>query len=134
MVNVEELKKENQEINDVISVLSDLIPNPDLRENPVFCELLKRFSDKVNMHLAHEGRAVYSELLTHGDSEGKEVAAKFMNNTSQLKKFLTDYSRHWCHKPANSGDHEDFVGQTKEIFHLVNERINLETNRLFPIL
>ena len=29
--------------------------------------------------------------------------------------------------------HEEFMQETREIFHLVNDRINLEKSKLFPL-
>ncbi|MCW9013068.1 MAG: hemerythrin domain-containing protein [Gammaproteobacteria bacterium] len=129
-----ELKSENQKIADTIAVLSHLINHNELRSNPVFCDLLKQFSDSVNDHLKHEGRSVYSELLPHKENGDYEVATKFINNTNMLTKILGDYAKHWCKAPRNFNNDEAFIDETKEIFHLVTERITLEQDKLFPLL
>jgi hypothetical protein len=35
--------------------------------------------------------------------------------------------------PQFKAGHEEFMKETGEIFHLVNDRINLEKNKLFPL-
>ena len=136
MVNVAEFSRENQELTDLGAVLDILVVNPDMRGNPVFCELLSSFSEKIRAHLDHEDRSMYAELLSHDDKSVNEVASKFINNTHQLRTILTNYVKRWCHTTRGSKDmtgHEEFMQETREIFHLVNDRINLEKNKLFPL-
>ncbi len=138
MVNVAEFSKENQEIVQLCSILNILVDNGDLRDNPVFCELLSSFRDKIWTHLVHEDRAVYAELLNHRDKSVNEVADQFINNTHALKKILATYLKRWCHTAGSiAGDREandSFLDETREIFRLVDERINLENTKLFPII
>jgi hypothetical protein len=129
-----ELQKENQEITDTIEVLTHLISHNELRNNPVFCKLLKKFSVTVNDHLKHEGRSAYKELLPQKDNGGHEVATQFINNTSQLHKIMNDYAKHWCKAPHDFSTNEAFIDETKNIFHLVTERIHLEQDKLFPLI
>ena len=130
----DELKKENQDILDNIEVLTYLITHDELRNNPVFCNLLKQFSVTVDEHLKHQGRSAYKELLPHNDNGAHEVATKFINNTSQLNKIMNDYAKHWCKAPHDFKTNEAFIDETKNIFHLVSERINLEEKKLFPYI
>ena len=134
MTLVAELKTENKKISDTIEVLSHLISHNELRSNPIFCDLLKDFSDSVNDHLKHEGRSVYNTLLPSKENGNYDVATKFINNTNMLNKILGDYTKHWCKAPRNFNNDEAFVNETKEIFHLVTERITLEQDKLFPLI
>ena len=129
-----ELEIENKDISDTIEVLSYLISHHQLRNNPVFCNLLKQFSETVNSHLNHESRAAYTKLLPQNDNGAHEVATQFLNNTNQLHKIMNDYTRHWCKAPHDFNTNESFVDETKNIFHLVTERINLEQNKLFQYI
>jgi len=129
-----ELQNENKDIIDNIEVLTYLINHHQLRSNPVFCKLLKDFSETVHNHLNHEGRTAYKVLLAKDDKSTNEVANQFMNNTSQLNKILKNYAKHWCHAPHDDSTNEAFVDDTKNIFHLVTERINLEEKKLFQLI
>lgn len=130
----DELQKENQEISDTIEVLTHLIAHNELRNNQVFCKLLKDFSTTVNDHLKHESRTAYKSLLPLKDNGGHEIAEQFMNNTNQLNKIMNDYTRHWCKAPHDFSTNEAFIDETKHIFHLVTERINLEQDKLLPLI
>jgi len=133
MLPVTELQTENREIEDLRVVLSVLIANSDLRNNAVFCELLDRFRRKLEGHLTHEARALYPEMLTHKDQDLNKVASKFVDNTHELERILTGYTKRWC-KNYHSGDRDLFINETEEIFRLVDERLQMETKRLFPAL
>ena len=137
MVNIAEFRHENQELVDLCAILNVLVVNADLRSNSVFCELLERFSNRIKAHLDHEDRSIYAELLNHDDKNINKVANQFMNNTHQLRQILSSYIKRWCHHPGAGSDttgHEVFLKETQAIFHLVDERIKLESNKLFPVL
>jgi succinate dehydrogenase flavin-adding protein (antitoxin of CptAB toxin-antitoxin module) len=133
MIPVEELRRENSEIKDLSDIIYGLVSNPSLRENAVFCELLERFQNKLDDHLKHEARSIYPELLNHDDANVKQIAKSFLGNTHELERLLSKYAKRWC-KHVNSENHAEFENETKEIFRLVNERIQLEENHLFPVL
>ena len=112
---IEELRNENDEINELSDVLSILISNHTMRTNRIFCELLKRFQDKLDNHLKHEARSIYPEILNHSDNSIKKVAKDFMSN-------------------INTDNHEEFETETKTIFRLINDRFQMEEAHLFNIL
>lgn len=132
MVDVEELKQENQNILNLTQVLHHLIEVEKLRNNPVFCELMERFNKSVEAHLAHEDRTVYSDLLNHDERQIHMLADQFISNTHELRRLMADYTKKWCKSEA--GDHAVFVEKTREIFSLVDMRINLEDSKLFPAI
>jgi len=133
MIPVEELRSENNEIKQLSDVLYGLVSNTSLRDNPVFCELLERFQNKLDYHLKHEARSIYPELLNHKDNNIKQVAKSFLGNTHELERILSKYSKRWCHH-IGTQQHKDFENETKEVFRLVSERIQLEEAHLFPVL
>ena len=134
MAIVEEFQTENRNIIDLRQVLGVLVEKPDLHDNPVVCELLARFSEKLKMHLQHEDRSVYSGLLKHPDHAVNAVARRFIDNTHELNRILSKYTKRWCRPGADLSDHAAFTGESKEVFHLVDERLELESKRLFPLL
>ena len=130
---IEELRNENTEIKELIDVLSKLTNDESLRTNKVFCELLQQFQDKVDNHLRHESRSIYSELLNHDESSIKKVASDFLSNTHELEKIKSKYIKRWCHQ-INVANHDEFKTETKEFFKLINDRIQMEETHLFNVL
>ena len=130
---IEELRNENAEIKELCDVLSKLIDDESLRTNKVFCELLQRFQDKVDNHLRHESRSIYSEMLNHDESSIKKVASDFLSNTRELEKIKSKYIKRWCHQ-INADNHDKFKNETEEFFKLINDRIQMEETYLFKVL
>ena len=133
MIEIEELRNENDEIKDLSDVLSCLISKQSLRTNTVFCELLQRFQTKLDSHLKHEARSIYPELLSHDDKNIKQVAKDFLANTHELERILSKYVKRWCNH-INTENHEEFENETMVVFRLVNDRIEMEEAHLFSVL
>jgi len=134
MVSVEELRKENDEIVELCTILSTVVENVELLGNSVYQELLQRFRYKVRDHLAHEDRSVYQDMVANGDQASRRVASQFMGNTHELKRLFAGYDRRWRRGRAPDGDRDAYVDDTKELFRLVCARVKLESEKLFPLL
>lgn len=86
----------------------------------------------TNLRVTNSG----PELLSYDDKNVNEVASKFIDNTHQLRIILSSYVMRWCHATRGVDDstgHDVFLDETREIFRLVNDRMNLEKNKLFPL-
>ncbi|MDH5485272.1 MAG: hemerythrin domain-containing protein [Gammaproteobacteria bacterium] len=130
MYTLDELKKQNKEIADLIDVLAILIEQPSLRENPFVCELVSRFNEKVWMHLVFEENTIYSELSKHHNPDISEIAGHFHGSAKNVRKNFTHYVKLWCHSTT---DHAMLVDESKKIFQLIRDRISYETNEMFPL-
>ena len=133
MIPVQELRIENEGIKDLSDVLSKLVPDQGLRTNTVFCELMQRFQTKLDMHLKHEARSIYPELLNHEEKNIKKIAKDFLSNTHELERILSRYVKRWC-THINADNHDEFERETMEIFKLVDARITMEETYLFNVL
>jgi len=133
MVPVNEFREENREISDLSAVLSTLLTNDKIVANPVVCELFDRFHGKLSAHLNHEDRSAYGDLLRHRGNGAVKIASEFLENTHELRKIVSRYNRKWC-KGKNKADMALFTQETTDLFGLVEQRLQLEESKLFPIL
>jgi len=133
MIPLEEFQKENQELADMCEVLSTLVQDHALRSNGVLCELLARFIRQVDDHITHEDRIIYGDLLAQHTPEANKLASHFLGNTQELKRICNSYKKDWCKTPHSEEDHEKYVKDSMDIFRLVCDRIDFETNKIFPI-
>jgi len=133
MVPVNEFRAENQEISNLCAVLHTLLDNDQVVTNPIVCELFDRFHDRLSKHLEHEDRSAYGELLRHSGKAAGKLASEFLENTHELKKIVHKHNKKWC-KGGEEKDIENFKRETHQLFDLVDQRLNLEENKLFPIL
>ena len=132
MIPIEEFRAENQEIRDLCNILGMSVDMYSLRSNSVVCELIERFADRVNAHLAHEDRSIYRDLLKKHTHEADMIADKFLGNTRELKRIFNEYNRGWCRKPHSETVHTKYVEESRQMFKLVCERIDFEEKKIFP--
>ena len=134
MIPVEEFEKENQEIIEICVVLRTLVKDHALRTNTIVCDLMGRFMDRVEKHIAHEDRIVYGDLLAQHTAEADKLASHFLGNTQELKRITKSFKKDWCQTPHNADEHDKYIDGTMDIFKLVCDRIEFETNKIFPFL
>jgi len=134
MYSLNELKKQNQEINDLIEVLRVLINNKKLINNPFVCELVSRFNEKVWMHLVFEDNTIYSELAKHHNQDISEIAQSFHDNAKEIKKEFSCYVKLWCKASGTDHHHQAFCGNSLEMLNKIQLRIKYETDKIFPLV
>jgi len=134
MYSLDELKQQNQDIKNLCNVLSVLIEDKSLHDNPYVCELMARFKEKVWMHLVFEDNTVYVELLRHENESVSDIAGKFHDSAKVIKKRFSGYVRNWCNSAVSDAEHEALLVESREIFNLIRERVNYENEQMFPLI
>ncbi|TNF38527.1 MAG: hemerythrin domain-containing protein [Gammaproteobacteria bacterium] len=134
MYTLDELKRQNQEITDLVDILSVLMQHPHLRKNPFVCDLVSSFNEKVWMHLVFEENTIYCELARHHNPDISNIAKKFHDTSRQVKKHFSHYVKLWCQTSANKADQETFLEESQKVFDLVRERIRFENDEMFPLV
>lgn len=134
MYTLDELKRQNREIGDLIDVLSVLIVNRQLRRNPFVCELVSSFNEKVWMHLVFEENTIYSELAKHHNPDISDIAQAFHESARRIRKDFSHYVKLWCKTSTSDDQHEAFIDQSTRIFDLIRERIRYESEEMFPLI
>ena len=134
MYSLDELKQQNQDIKNLCNVLSVLIEDKSLHDNPYVCELMSSFREKVWMHLVFEDNTVYAELVRHQSKSVSDIAKKFHDSAKVIKKNFSGYVRRWCNKAVTDEEHQALLEESREIFRLIRERINYENEQMFPLI
>jgi len=134
MYTLKELKKQNQEISDLIEVISTLLDNKNLITNPFVCDLVSRFNEKVWMHLVFEDNTIYSELARHDNPDISEIAQRFHDSAKEIKKEFSAYVKLWCKASGADHHHQAFCGNSQEMLEKIKQRIDYESNKIFPLI
>ncbi len=134
MYSLDELKAQNQEISDLCAVLSVLVEQKSLHNNPFVCELMARFKEKVWLHLVFEDNTIYSALSRHDNSSVSGVAKDFHDSARELKKRFSSYVRRWCNASIGESEHAELVAESRKIFQLINDRVEFENEKMFPLV
>ena len=136
MVTYDELHTENHDITELSNVLLYLFKDRSMCDTETCCELFHRYMDKVKHHIELVDKNLYSGLLTHDDHDVQKMARNFMSGSQEIRKIMAAYTKQWCpRKKADSlniADYDRFLRETEEMFELVLERIQDETEKLYP--
>jgi len=134
MYSLIELKQQNKEISDLIEVMEALVNNKKLITNPFVCDLVKRFNEKVWMHLVFEDKSIYAELAKHHNPKISEIAQEFHNSAKEIKKDFSSYMKLWYQAAGANQHHQAFVKCTPDIFKKIKLRIKFESDKIFPLI
>lgn len=134
MYSLDELKEQNKEISQLCDVLSVLMEQKSLHNNPFVCELMTRFKEKVWVHLVFEDNTIYAALLHTGDETISNTAKTFHDSAKEIKHRFSGFVRHWCSMPGSDSEHDMLSNESREIFALIRERITYEEEKIFPLV
>lgn len=133
MIPLEILKQQHEEICELVHVLSLLVPDERARKGRTVENLFSELAKKVGEHLVLEDDTLYKELLVHQDPEVQRTARNFLSGSHELKRVFSEYLQYACHPGSNQKECEAFVKETKEIFHILQERIRMEESKFYPL-
>lgn len=133
MITFEELYKQNHKIAELAKVLSFVIEDRSMCDTDITCDLFFDFADSVKSHLDLEDKELYQSLLTHRDQQVKNTADRFLSGSNEIKRVFGQYLKRWCrNKSLRIRDHNLFVEETREMFELIQQRIEDEIEKLYP--
>jgi len=135
MLSFDELNEQNHKISELSQVVLHLIRERAMCDMDTTCDIFFMFVDTVNNHFKLEDTNVYGKLLSHSDKKVTNVASQFMSGSVEIKKIFQNYIKKWCHnKRLRVKNHEDFVKDTEEMMRLVLNRVQDETEKLYPLV
>jgi hemerythrin-like domain-containing protein len=135
MVTFEELNTQNHKIMELSKVLQTVIQDRALCDNEVTCDLFFQYVDQVKGHLDIEDKHLYAALLNHKERSVNNIAKQFLSGSAEIKRIFETYLHKWCKKRAMMiRDHQAFVNETEDMFRLVLNRIQDETEQLYPLI
>lgn len=134
MYSLAELKKQNQDISQLCDVLSVLMENLSLHDNPYVDELMARFKEKVWMHLVFEDNTVYAGLLKSDNQDIRDAAKTFHDSAREIKHRFASFVKHWRTMAVGNEEHESLCKDCREIFAMIRDRIEFENRQIFPLI
>lgn len=137
MLTYDQLNAQNDRITELTNVLDNLLSDRLLCDSTVTSELFFRYVDKVKEHLELTDSKLYSQLLTQGDTDITNTANRFMGGSKEIKRIFAKYLKKWCQLQKQQllvRNYEEFTEETKEIFEMVLDRIQDETEHLYPLV
>ena len=137
MATIAQLNQQNHRITELTNVLSELLGNRSLCDSQITCDLFFRYVEEVKVHLEIMDSVVYARLLTHKDRRVNNMVDRFMGGSKEIKRIFSQYLGRWCkltRKELVIKEYDDFLAETREMFDMVLDRIQDETEQLYPVV
>ena len=82
---------------------------------------------------------MYKDLLASPDDKVTNVTKNFMSGSVEVKKILREFTHRWCPSSKKRDslhikDHAKFLQDTDELFDIILQRIQDETEHLYPLV
>lgn len=137
MVTYDEINSQNDRITELSNVLGYLLADRSMCDTQVTCDLFFEYVDRVKEHMELSDKRLCGKLLVHADRQVTNTAKNFLSGSIEIKRIMADYLKKWCNKTRQElriKDYEEFRSDTEEMFELVLNRIQNETEKLYPLL
>ena len=135
MLSFTQLNEQNNKIKELSSVLNYLIENKEMCSKEATCDLFLKYAEEVTDHLYLEEKEVYRHLLNHDDLRVRNTVNDFFSGSIEIKRVFNEYLGQWCkNKKLRVTKHTEFVEDTHQMFGLVLNRIDAESNILYPMI
>ena len=135
MVNYQELHQQNHKITELTNILQHLLGDRSLCDSEVTCNLFFDYVNMVKEHMAVTDSDMYSTLLGSGDQKLSNIANRFMGGSREINRIFSAYLKRWCkikNKELVIKEYDTFMQDTQEMFDIVLDRIQNETEYLYP--
>jgi tRNA uridine 5-carbamoylmethylation protein Kti12 len=137
MVTFDELFTQNHKITELSNVFLYLIKDRSMCDTDIACDVFFTYVEKVREHIEVVDKKMYKALLASPDQSVNNVADRFMAGSQEIKKIFSTYLKTWSRERTQNlviADHKAFVKDTEEMFNLVLDRIQRETEHLYPLV
>jgi uncharacterized protein YaaN involved in tellurite resistance len=135
MISYAELHQQNHKITELTNILEHLLGDRSLCDSQITCDLFFDYVNAVKDHLAVTDSAMYSKLLGSGDQKMSNVANRFMGGSREINRIFSAYLKRWCKLKSRKlviREYDAFIRDTREMFEMVLDRIQDETEHLYP--
>ena len=138
MISYDELNEQNHRITEISNVLHYLFRDRSMCDTRTCCDLFYKYVHLLNEHIDIVDKQIYKVLLASGDEHVNNVAKNFMSGSLELNRILHEFMHRWCPVSKKRDhlyikDYEKFLSDTDALFEVVLQRIQDETEHLYPL-
>jgi hypothetical protein len=137
MITFEQLHSQNHKITELSSVFCYLIKDRSMCDTETARSVFFDYVEKVRDHMELVDKHLYTKLLNSPDTLVRQKADRFMSGSHEIKRLFNTYLDTWANSKRRSllvRNHKRFIQETEEIMDLVLDRIQRETEHLYPLV
>ncbi len=137
MIAFSQLHAQNHKITELSNIFIYLVQNREMCDTKTACDVFFEYTSKVKEHIELVDREICGRLISYPDQAVKNTADRFLSGSTEIKRIFNQYLKDWCSEPQRQlqiRDHEFFIKETEQMFALVLDRIQRETEHLYPLI
>lgn len=138
MITLGKLHEQNHKITELSNVFLYLSQDRAMCDTAIACDIFLDYSRAVKEHIELVDRKLCGQLISHPDQSVKNTANRFLSGSSEIKRIFAAYLKRWCSEAKREltirRDYDEFVAETSQMFNLVLDRIERETEHLYPLV
>lgn len=137
MVAFAQLHAQNHKITELSNVFLYLVRERSMCDTDVACDVFFDLTNRVREHMELVDRDICGTLIAYPDQSVKNTANRFLSGSTEIKRIFTAYVKQWCSHKRHAltiNDHASFLQDTEQMFALVMDRLQRETEHLYPLL
>jgi hypothetical protein len=135
MINFSALKRQHEEIGDIIgSIKNSIYKNQLEAEANEVALLVSSLAGKLKIHLNAEDLYMYPDLLKSQSGDIRLIAKEYIDEMGHISEAFTAYKNRFNTRSKITADIEAFKSETKKVFAVLEERISKEEASLYSLL
>jgi hypothetical protein len=137
MVAFAQLHAQNHKITELSNVFLYLVRERSMCDTDVACDIFFDLTNRIREHMELVDREVCGSLISYPDQLVKNTANRFLSGSTEIKRIFAAYVKEWCSQKRHTltiSDYTAFLQDTEQMFALVMDRIERETEHLYPLL
>ena len=137
MINFTRCHQQIHSITEMSNVFLYLIERRELCDSDCARRLFFEYLAAVRNHMEEVDTSFCGRLIQSQDRNLTNVADRFLSGSMEIKRIFARYRKDWCDERKRElkiADHAAFVRDTNQMFELVLERIQRETESLYPLM
>ncbi|WP_295885072.1 hypothetical protein [uncultured Thiohalocapsa sp.] len=137
MTAFSKLHAQNHKITELSNVFLYLVQNREMCDTETACDVFFEYTGKVKEHIELVDRELCGKLISYPDQTVKNTADRFLSGSTEIKRIFNRYLKDWCNESSRRltiRNHGEFLSETEQMFGLVLDRIQRETEHLYPLI
>ncbi len=137
MITFEQLHQDNHKITELSNVFLYLVAERSMCDTEIACNVFFEYVKRVRDHLEVVDKHLYTKLLNSPEMEVRQKADRFMSGSQEIKRLFKNYLNKWSTPTGGTlrvRNHKKFVADTEDMMEIVLDRIQRETEHLYPLV
>lgn len=135
MSNIDNLRRQHEEIYKVVEELKKLISKPDLENAAIdIAQKINLLTGKLIIHLGTEDEFLYPKLLKSENKEVKNLAKAYVEEMGNINSKFNEYKSKYNTKSKILENINEIISDTKKILQILEGRMKKEDFNLYTML